>query len=400
MPKISYYNSEKSSQSTEFTRNADPRTWAWNYPVLVQSFGDYTIGADTQDAGYVLYGIFPKTDKKILNEKSVLSAIEIEEIPGAAFDIPDIPKVAVIHNVATVEEARSKGWARKLYEFLLKKYKVLFSDTELFSDHGKESKSLGIWTKFLPSLGNVLNYNTKTKEYKEFNVDEGKSENVRFVVTNDQNIMKNMKESFSDWMKNGVKKATLTGLMSLPLVSMGDHTKPHKPIHAPPYPPPIEMPKYGENPFAKTPIPQKIETPKKLSINVDIIAQLESGGNSKIGTNRKGATGLCQLKKAAWDETLKSLYGRNGHRKYPYNVYAHNGKINKMVSDHYYNVIIPKHLEAFDLPINQETILAAYNWGSSNVKNGIRKYGEKWLRYAPKETQSYIERYKNIEKNM
>jgi hypothetical protein len=35
---------------------------------------------------------------------------------------------------------------------------------------------------------------------------------------------------------------------------------------------------------------------------------------------------------------------------------------------------------------------AAYNWGPGNLRRDIRNHGDDWLRYAPKETQSYVAR--------
>jgi hypothetical protein len=410
MPKVSYYDDSASNDAKIYTDSTDPRTWHWGHPVKIKSIDStHTLGvdADVQD-GHVKYGIFTNTENsKFLDEENVVSAVEIQEMPGAAFDVPDINKVAVMQNVTTIPEERNKGWAKILYQFLIDKYKVLFSDTELFSDKNTENKTVSIWKNFLPKLGTVLNWNAKTHTYKEFDPVEGlKSEDIRFVVVADKNIANTMLESFSNWMKKGVTGAALTGLMSMPLMGIAKHEPTTNQSLTPPYPPPIEQPKTNNNRSALAPEwykepqqPQKIEAPSN-KINVNIIAQLESGGNAKVGTNSKGASGLCQLKKAAWDEAAKSLYGKNGARKYPFATYAKNGKINKIISDHYYNVVLPKHLEAFDLPITKDTLLAAYNWGSNNLKKAIRNNGENWLRYAPKETQSYIERYHNIEKTL
>ena len=192
MPKISYYDSNTSNDSSLYTRSTDPRTWAWNYPVEIKKTGDLILGADAQiDNGFAKYGIFLNDkNNKFLNEKNVLSAIEIQEMPGAAFGIPDIKKVAVIHNVTTIPEARSKGLARILYEFILDKYQVVFSDTELFSDKDKDNKTVSIWKNFLPKLGTVLNYDSNSKTYSEFDPVQGtKSENIRFVVVKDKNIV-------------------------------------------------------------------------------------------------------------------------------------------------------------------------------------------------------------------
>lgn len=404
MPKINYYNNKIGSSDVEFTRNADPSTWGWDYPVGIQQAGDYIIGTNAQQQdNFRLYGVFPKTDGKILDDNQVLSAMEIEEMPGASFDIPEIQKVAVIHNAATIEHQRGKGFIRLLYEFILNKYKILFSDKELFTDKGKDSKTLGIWKKFLPTLGTVLNWNAMTHEYTAFNPDDA-SEDTRFVVVKDKNVAQKMVESFNKWVKHGVTGAAMTGLLSLPLIS-ATNVK-NDVDNVVPNPPKVERSYNDTNTTGRSPLapPEtKQEEPpeqKQPHINVNIIADLESGGNTHTGTNRKGASGLCQLKKAAWDEAAKSLFGSHGDTRYPYSKYAKNAAVNKQISDQYYNVVLPKHLEAFDLPITTETLLASYNWGSTKVKHAIQQYGDHWLRAAPAETRSYVERYKNLENNL
>lgn len=403
MPKVSIYDD---GQHVDYdNRNSDPRTWAWNYPTLIESIdNEFVLGADANTNshdGFITYGIFKKNNSKYLDAKDVVSAFEIEEVPGAAFDIPELKKVGIEHTVASIPEIRGKGLARFLYKWIVNKYKVLFSDTELFTHKDKDSQTYGIWKNYLPTLGSMLNWNAKSRTYEEFDPVKGKTEDIRFVVVADKNIFQNMKESFSRWMKHGIAGAALTGMLALPQLGADLSNSPSKNKQ------PIEMkipypPKFPDSEPLKHSEIKKQEEPKEEShkINVDIIAQLESGGNSKVGTNRKGASGLCQLKKAAWDESAKSLFGKNGHVKYPYATYSKNGKVNKQISDHYYNVVLHKHLDAYNIPVNKDTLLASYNWGSNSLKKAVRAYGDNWFRYAPKETQSYIERYHNIEKDL
>lgn len=35
--------------------------------------------------------------------------------------------------------------------------------------------------------------------------------------------------------------------------------------------------------------------------------------------------------------------------------------------------------------------LAAYNWGPTALNNAMKKYGSKWLKHAPVETQNYVD---------
>jgi hypothetical protein len=43
-----------------------------------------------------------------------------------------------------------------------------------------------------------------------------------------------------------------------------------------------------------------------------------------------------------------------------------------------------------------ETTICAYNHGANNMKVLYRKYGKHWIKRAPKETQNYIDSYRNL----
>src|SRR5574343_221230 len=109
MPKVNYYDDSASNDANLYTRSTDPRTWHWSHPVKIKSIDStHSLGvdADIQD-GHVKYGIFEDTkNSKFLDERHVISAVEIQEMPGAAFDVPDIDKVSVIQNVTTIPEER------------------------------------------------------------------------------------------------------------------------------------------------------------------------------------------------------------------------------------------------------------------------------------------------------
>ena len=42
---------------------------------------------------------------------------------------------------------------------------------------------------------------------------------------------------------------------------------------------------------------------------------------------------------------------------------------------------------------NVDQALAAYNWGPGNMDAALKKHGDNWYRYSPKETRDYITKY-------
>jgi soluble lytic murein transglycosylase-like protein len=49
----------------------------------------------------------------------------------------------------------------------------------------------------------------------------------------------------------------------------------------------------------------------------------------------------------------------------------------------------------FDMLVNHETVLAAYNWGYANVVKAYQKYGDKWREHIPSKTKAYINNVSN-----
>lgn len=397
MPKLLDYSNDSNIESN-ITLSADPIDWGWNQSTLypVKTINGYVIVGDFNDPAHIQYGIFNKN----MNIDSVVCGMSVDVVAGKEFNLP-VKEAAVIENVATKTSERGKGFAKILYEYILDKYNVIFSDIKLFADKIKNVGSINIWTNFLPKISSVFNYNIKTKTYSQFDTNLGNSEDVRYVAIKDKNIANTLTESFKDWLKKNALKTTATmALAGMNNVAYNDEleqTKDNAIIFSKP-----QISYYQTVEPKNTPPPSHIEQPKEKIeipqnddklIDISIISKIESNNKSRAKSN-KNARGLCQLKKEAWNEAQKDLYGKI---KYTFEKYAYNPSINKKIADHYYNVILPKHLDSFGIPVTTETLLASYNYGSTNVKNIMKRYGNHWIKKLPLETKNYIESYKNIE---
>lgn len=101
------------------------------------------------------------------------------------------------------------------------------------------------------------------------------------------------------------------------------------------------------------------------------VADTESNFNPSAKNSKSGASGMFQFMPA----TAKG-YGID-----PFNVTQAADAAGKML-----NGLIAKYNG------DVAKALAGYNWGGGNVDKAVKKYGENWLQYAPKETQNYIKK--------
>jgi hypothetical protein len=128
---------------------------------------------------------------------------------------------------------------------------------------------------------------------------------------------------------------------------------------------------------------------KPLKIDLAIIAVIESGADkSAINGAHKG---MFQMKRGAWEDAIKIL-----GKDYSYDSWSDVRKHTKEVADCYFHKCIPAMLKAKGVPVNLETTIGAYNHGANNMKVLYRKYGKYWIKRSPKETQDYIDSYKNL----
>lgn len=138
------------------------------------------------------------------------------------------------------------------------------------------------------------------------------------------------------------------------------------------------------------PAPAANQSEQPQEIDRDIIISLESAGGRLSGVSSAGARGVMQIKKDAWNDTVFGM-GVN----WPYSD-VNDAQKNMKVGTYYLNRVIPNMINNSKLPNTIESRLAIYNWGIGNVRNAYKKHGKDWIKHAPAETKSYIERYKNL----
>lgn len=127
-----------------------------------------------------------------------------------------------------------------------------------------------------------------------------------------------------------------------------------------------------------------------FEVDLKKIAMIESSNNPLAISYTKGfdgrlkplARGLCQIMPI----TLQEYNQRNNTKLVLEDLF--NAEISKMISNWYYNKIIPEYFRAYKIQDTIENRLVAYNWGVGNLRKYLR--GEKTL---PKETRDYIIKY-------
>lgn len=116
-----------------------------------------------------------------------------------------------------------------------------------------------------------------------------------------------------------------------------------------------------------------------VKIDLNAIAQIESGGNPKAFNARSGARGLFQI-----TDICRRDYNINAHQVKYDKQDLMRPEVSRRIADWYMNVRIPQLLKAFNLLDTVETRLLAYNGGIRNVKN------------PHDESVEYVEKYRDI----
>jgi len=119
---------------------------------------------------------------------------------------------------------------------------------------------------------------------------------------------------------------------------------------------------------------------------MDKITKIESRGN-RHAVSSCGARGIRQMMPYTWARVTRELYGHS----LPFR-YSSVNRIAIRVSNYYMNVIIPRELRRYHVPVTTETKVAAYDCGPYGVKKAMRHKGN-WERHLPSETRGYLKKY-------
>lgn len=124
-------------------------------------------------------------------------------------------------------------------------------------------------------------------------------------------------------------------------------------------------------------------------INLDIIADIESGGNPLAYNRESGATGEFQI-----TPILLKSYNANHDDGYHFK-YSMDDLFNSdyavLIAKWYLNEKIPDYLIRYRIPDTITSRLIAYNWGIGHLRKWF-KHGSHWNQ-LPKETRNYVIKY-------
>ena len=130
--------------------------------------------------------------------------------------------------------------------------------------------------------------------------------------------------------------------------------------------------------------------PTKATVDLDGLILTESGGNCRAVGDNGASKGLCQIQKAAWQETCEWL-----KVSIPYTEEnCFNAATNRRVADGYINRVIPeKYLHRWNAFDSVDTRISCYKRGPGRWYQGYRDYGEHWREYLPDRVQRDLAKY-------
>jgi len=123
-------------------------------------------------------------------------------------------------------------------------------------------------------------------------------------------------------------------------------------------------------------------------VNMDIVIQIESGGNPNAYNKDSGAIGLCQITPVVlkeWNKSGQIPFLERGLYK---------PEVNRPIGDWYMNTRIPQMLKAYKIPDTIDNRLISYNAGIKVCKD----YHRGKIKRLPRETVNYLKKYHKLEK--
>jgi len=115
-------------------------------------------------------------------------------------------------------------------------------------------------------------------------------------------------------------------------------------------------------------------------IDMGAIATIESSNNPNAYNKRSGAIGMYQV-----TDICRRDYNQF-HKEQIKKMDLYNERVNRQVSEWYFDVRLPQLLKHYGKGVNLENLLWAYNAGAKKVRDGI----------MPEETRNYIIKYHKV----
>jgi hypothetical protein len=122
-----------------------------------------------------------------------------------------------------------------------------------------------------------------------------------------------------------------------------------------------------------------------VTVDLNIIKQIESGGNPLAYNRKSGAKGLYQITPIC----LKDYNRKNKPPVAPSSLF--NPANNEKVAKWYITQQIPLLAQKKGIPMTLDNLLIAYNWGIGNLERFLQGKA-----HLPKETANYIKHYNKL----
>jgi len=154
---------------------------------------------------------------------------------------------------------------------------------------------------------------------------------------------------------------------------------------------------------SKAKIQESPRPDRSIFIDLDILRQIESGGNASA-VSRAGARGPYQFMRPAWQDAARSIAARSAipEPEFDYDKRVTDETISRAMAWEYLTKCLPRYLTATRLdatdvtgpvPDSLNARLAAWNAGALAVRRAYAKSPANWMAHLPFETREFISRY-------